>query len=135
MNSQKAWLVVTKKSNLSIIDLSSQTFEDVEFIGYKWVFTWKHDEYAKVTRYTVCVKFPIHNWLFEYIFSNNEYHYVLICNQFGIFIKTINIYLVNIVTIYLFAPLDTYIYLRIPERFKVPEVYKSSNYSFYLIKL
>lgn len=126
---------MTSLAKHRVFGLIVQTFEDVEFIGYKWVFAWKHNEYTKVTRYTVCVKFPIQNWLFEYIFSNNEYHYVLICDQFGIFRKTINIYLVNLVTIYLFAPLDTYIYLRIPERFKVPEVYKSSNCSLYLIKL
>jgi hypothetical protein len=49
--------------------------------------------------------------------------------------ESLDMLLMNVVTSYLYGSLDNDIYMKIPERYKMPETYNSKSQSIYSIKL
>jgi len=118
--------------------------ESVKHVGYKWVFVRKRNEKDEITRYKarlVSQGFsqrpgvdyeetysPVMDAItFRYLMSHSASN-------------NLDMYLMDVVTTYLYVSLDNNIYMKIPEGLKVPEaldsskskdIYIWSNYSYH----
>jgi hypothetical protein len=108
-------------------------------IGYKWVFVRKRNEKNEIVRYKA--KLTIQGFLQKLGIDYEEtYSPVVDAITFRFFInlvvtKSFDMRLINVITSYLYGSLDNDIYMKIPERYKMPETYNSKFQSIYSIKL
>ena len=106
-------------------------------MGYKWVFVRKRNEKNEIVRYKDGLIAQGFSQRFE-IDYNETYSPVMDTITFRFLIsmkvsKKLEIRLMNIVTTYLYSSLDSNIYIKIPERLKIPETYTPRN--LFLIEL
>ena len=116
-----------------------RTPEDVQPVGYKWVFVRKRNEKNEIVRYKarlVAQGFSQRPG-FDY---NVTYSPVvdIITLRYLVTLavqEKFEMRLMDVVTAYLYGKLDTDIYMKIPERFKVPESCDQKSRGLYSIKL
>ena len=116
-----------------------QTPKDIKPIGYRWVFVRKRNEQNKIVRYKarlVAQGFSQRPGI-DY---EETYSPVMDATTFRYLIylavsEGLDIRLMDVVTAYLYGSLDTNVYMKIPEGFKLPEVMNSKPQSIYSIKL
>ena len=102
-----------------------QTPKDVKPVGYKWVFVRKRNEKNEIARYKarlVAQGFSQKPGI-DY---DETYSPVMDVTTFRYLISLVvseklDMQLMDVVTAYLYGDLDTDIYMRIPEGFKMPE--------------
>ena len=116
-----------------------QTPKDIKPIGYRWVFVRKRNEQNKIVRYKarlVAQGFSQRPGI-DY---EETYSPVMDATTFRYLIylavsEGLDMRLMDVVTAYLYGSLDTNVYMKIPEGFKLPEVMNSKPQSIYSIKL
>ncbi|KAL5809036.1 hypothetical protein ACOSQ3_029727 [Xanthoceras sorbifolium] len=116
-----------------------QTPEDIKPVGYKWVFVRKRNEKNEVMRYKarlVAQGFSQRPG----IDFDETYSPVMDTITFRFLLsmavsEKLEMRLMDVVTAYLYGSLDSDIYMKIPEGFKMPEAYKSRSRNLYSIKL
>ena len=115
------------------------TPEDVNPVGYKWVFVRKRNEQNEIVRYKarlVAQGFSQRPGI-DY---DETYSPVMDAITFRFLIslsvsEELDMCLMDVVTAYLYGSLDSDIHMRIPEGFKMPEAYTSKPRNMYSIKL
>ncbi|GKC87238.1 copia protein [Tanacetum coccineum] len=116
-----------------------QTPKGVKPVGYKWVFVRKRNEKNEITRYKarlVAQGFSQRPGIdYEETYSpvvdaTTLRYLISLVIQEGIDMR-----LMDVVTAYLYGSLDTEIYMKLPEGFKLPETCKISSREKYAIKL
>ena len=115
------------------------TLEGVKPVGYKWVFVRKRNEKGEVVRYKarlVAQGFSQRPGI-DY---EETYSPVVDATTFRFLISLairegLDLRLMDVVTAYLYGPLDNDIYMKLPEGFKLPEAAKSSSREHFCIKL
>ncbi|CAM8877350.1 unnamed protein product [Rhodiola kirilowii] len=115
------------------------TPKDVKHAGYKWVFVRKRNEKNKIARYKarlVAQDFSQRPGIdFEETYSpvmdGITFRYLI---SLAVHEK-LNMHLMDVVTAYLYGSLDTEIYMKIPEGFKMHEALSSKSRERYSIKL
>lgn len=116
-----------------------RTPEGVKPVGYKWVFVRKRNENGEVVRYKarlVAQGFSQRPGI-DY---EETYSPVVDATTFRFLIslairERLDLRLMDVVTAYLYGPLDNDIYMKLPEGFKLPEAANSSSRAHYSIKL
>ena len=116
-----------------------QTPKDIKPIGYRWVFVRKRNEQNKIVRYKarlVAQGFSQRPGI-DY---EETYSPVMDATTFRYLIylavsEGLDMRLMDVVTAYLYGSLDTNVYMKIHEGFKLPEVMNSKPQSIYSIKL
>ena len=116
-----------------------QTPKDIKPIGYRWVFVRKRNEQNKIVRYKarlVAQGFSQRPGI-DY---EETYSPVMDATTFRYLIylavsEGLDMRLMDVVTTYLYGSLDTNVYMKIPEGFKLPEVMNSKPQSIYSVKL
>ncbi|KAK0606152.1 hypothetical protein LWI29_034632 [Acer saccharum] len=116
-----------------------QTPEDVKPVGYKWVFVRKRNEENEMVRYKarlVAQGFSQRPG----IDFDETYSPVMDTITFRFLIslaisEKLEMRLMDVVTAYLYGSLDSDIYMKIPEGFRMPEAYNSRPQNLYSIKL
>ena len=116
-----------------------QTPENVKLVRYKWVFVRKHNEKNEVVRYKarlVAQGFSQRPG----IDFDETYSPVMDTITFRFLIsmavlERLEMRLMDVVTAYLYGSLDSDIYMKIPEGFKMPESCNSRPRNLYSIKL
>ena len=106
-----------------------QTPKDIKPIGYRWVFVRKRNEQNKIVRYKarlVAQGFSQRPGI-DY---EETYSPVMDATTFRYLIylavsEGLDMRLMDVVTAYLYGSLDTNVYMKIPEGFKLPEVMNS----------
>ena len=115
------------------------TPEGVIPVGYKWVFVRKRNEKNEVVRHKARLvaqgfsQRPDIDYEETYspMIDAITFRYLI---SFAVHEK-LNMRLMDVVTTYLYGSLDSDIYMKIPEGFKMPEAYNSSSWEMYSIKL
>ncbi|KAG7578737.1 Ribonuclease H-like superfamily [Arabidopsis thaliana x Arabidopsis arenosa] len=113
--------------------------EHVKPVGYKWVFVRKRNEKNEVTRYKarlVAQGFSQRPGI-DY---EETYSPVMDAITFRFLMglaasKNLEMYLMDVVTAYLYGSLDNDIYMRIPEGLKMPEALRSKSKEICAVKL
>ncbi|KAG8496930.1 hypothetical protein CXB51_008145 [Gossypium anomalum] len=111
----------------------------VKLVGYKWVFVRKRNEKSEIVRYKarlVAQGFSQRPGI-DY---EETYSPVVDATTFRFLISLairegLDLRLMDVVTAYLYGPLDTNIYMKLPEGFKLPEAVSSGSREHYSIKL
>ena len=108
-------------------------------MGYKWVFVRKRNENNEITRYKarlVAQGFSQRPGIdYEETYSP-VVDAITLRYLIGLTVyENLDMHLMDVVTAYLYGSLDNNIYMRIPEGFKIPKIYKSSSRELYSIKL
>ncbi|KAG8503149.1 hypothetical protein CXB51_000953 [Gossypium anomalum] len=104
----------------------------VKLVGYKWVFVHKRNEKSEIVRYKarlVAQGFSQRPGI-DY---EETYSPMVDVTTFRFLISLairegLDLRLMDVVTAYLYGPLDTNIYMKLPEGFKLPEVKFGSGY-------
>ncbi|GJW57438.1 retrovirus-related pol polyprotein from transposon TNT 1-94, partial [Tanacetum coccineum] len=126
---------LNKRKVFGLIVLTSGV---VKPVGYRWVFIRKRNENDAVIRYKarlVAQGFSQRPWDYEEIYS-----LVMDAIMFRYLIsltvsENIDIRLMDVVTAYLYGSLDSDIYMKIPEGFKMPEALSAKPKDMYFVKL
>ena len=116
-----------------------QTPENVKPVGYKWVFVRKRNEKNEIVRHKVRLVAQGFSQR-PGIDYDETYSPVMDTITFRFLISLavsegLEMRLMDVVTAYLYGSLDTDIYMKIPEGFKMSEAYKSKANNVYSIKL
>ena len=115
------------------------TPETVRPIGYKWVFVLKRNEKNEIVRYKARLVAQDFSQRPE-IDYEETYFSVMDAITFRYLIslavsKNLEMCLMDVVTVYLYGSLDSDIYMKIPEGFKMSEASSSKSKELYSIKL
>jgi hypothetical protein len=116
-----------------------QTPEGVLLVGYKMVFVRKLNEKNEIVRYKASL--VAQGFLQKPSIGYKEtYSHVLDAIKFRFLIsyvvtKSLDMRLMNVVTVYLYGSLDNDIYMKIPEGYKMPKTYNFKFLSIYSVKL
>ena len=122
-----------------VFGLVVRTLEGVLLVGYKWVFVCKRNEKNEIIKYKV--QLVAQGFLQRPSIDYEEtYAPVMDVVTFKFLIslvvkENIDMWLVDIVTAYLYGSLDNDIYMKIPGGYKMLETYNSISQSMYSIKL
>ncbi|CAM8962917.1 unnamed protein product [Rhodiola kirilowii] len=136
------WIVETELDSLNkrkVFGPIVLTPENVRPVGYKWVFVRKRNEKNEIVRYKARLvaqgfsQRPGINFEETYspVMDGITFRYLI---SLAIHEKR-NMHLMDVVTAYLYGSLDTEIYMRIPEGFKMPEASSSKPRERYSVKL
>ncbi|KAG7584504.1 Reverse transcriptase RNA-dependent DNA polymerase [Arabidopsis suecica] len=115
------------------------TSKDVKPVGCKWVFVRKRNEKDEITRYKarlVAQGFSQrpgvdYEETYSPVMDAITFRYLMSLAAS----KNLEMYLMDVVTAYLYGSLDNNIYMKIPEGFKVPEALDSKSYEICAVKL
>lgn len=115
------------------------TPENVKAVGYKWVFVRKRNEKNEVVRYKARLVAQGFSQRPGVDFQET-YSPVMDAITFRFLIslaasEKLEMRLMDVVTAYLYGSLDSDIYMKLPEGFRMPEADKSKDRSVYSIKL
>jgi len=100
-------------------------------IGYKWVFVCKRNEKNEITRYKAWL--VVEGFLQRPSIDNEEtYALVMDTITFKFLIclvakENLDMWLMDVVTTYLYGSLDNDIYMKIPKRYKMPKTYNLTS--------
>lgn len=102
--------------------------KDVKSVGYKWVFVSKRSEKNEIIKYKVHLvaqgfyQRPGINYkgIYSHIIDVIIFRYLVGLSVFN----NLDMYLMDVVIVYLYGSLDIDIYMKIPEGFKMPETSK-----------
>jgi hypothetical protein len=103
-----------------------QTHKGISHVGYKWVFVRKRNEKNEIVRYKV--RLVAQGFMQKPVIDYEEtYSSVMDAITFRFFIslvvtESLDMYLMDVVTTYLYGSLDNDIYMKISEGYKMPEV-------------
>ena len=111
----------------------------VKFVGYKWVFVRKRDEKNEIIRYKASL---VTQGFSQRLSINYEETYSPMVDAitFRYLISLavsegLHMRLIDVITEYLYGSLDSDIYVKIHEGFKMPEIYNSISRDMCSIKL
>jgi hypothetical protein len=111
----------------------------MKLIGYKLVFVWKRNENNEILKYKTRL---VAQYFLQKLSINYDetYSFVVDVITLWYFISLVvreknGIRLIDVVVAYLYESFDNDIYIKISERFSMPEVYKSGHRENYTIKL
>jgi len=116
-----------------------QTSKGMSHVGYKWVFVRKRNEKNEIVRYKS--RLVAQGFLQKLSIDYEEtYSHVVDAIIFRFFIslvvtESLDMRLMDVVTTYLYGSFDNDIYMKIPEGYKMPEIYNSKSRSIFSIKL
>ena len=116
-----------------------QTPKVIKLVGYRWIFVRKRNEQNEIVRYKarlVAQGFSQRHGI-DY---EETYSPIMDATTFRYLIylavsKGLDMQLMDVVTTYLYGSIDTNVYMKILEGFKLPEGMNSKPRSMYLIKL
>ena len=117
----------------------AQTPKDIKHVGYRWIFVRKQNEQNEIVQYKarlVAQGFSQRHGIdYEEMYSPvmgaTTFHYLI----YLAVSEGLDMRLMDIVTTYLYGSIDTNVYMKIPEGFKLPKVMNSKPRSMYSIKL
>ena len=115
------------------------TLENINYVGYKWVFVRKINEKNKVTRYKSRLVFQDFSERLGIDFKET-YSPLMDGITFRFLMslttsKNLEMHLMDIVTAYLYGSLDNDIYMKLPKGLKMPEVLKEKSREICSVKL
>ncbi|KAK4386070.1 Copia protein [Sesamum angolense] len=116
-----------------------RTPEDVKPMGYKWVIVRERNEQGEIGRYKA--RLVAQGFSQKTGIDNEEtYSPVMDTTTFRYLIslavkEELDLYLLDVVTAYLYSSLDNDIYMKLPEGFHLPEAYNSDSREYYSVKL
>ena len=116
-----------------------QTHDNIKPVGYKWIFVRKRNENNEITRYKAQLvaqgfsQRPSIDYEETYspVMDEITFQYLISLTVS----KGLEMRLMDVVTTYLYETINTDIYMKIPEGFKLPEATNSKPRNMYSIKL